>query len=57
MKQDNYDHAHDRQQAPGMSTGHWIIALFAMVIPLVSIIILIIWGFQIKPKSSGNSET
>lgn len=52
LKQDKQDRIHDRQLVPQMSTGKRIIALFAMTIPLVSIIILIIWTLKLRSDPS-----
>lgn len=52
MKQDKQDRVHERQLVPQMSTGQWIVALFAMTVPLLSIIILIVWAFKLRSDPS-----
>lgn len=52
MKRDKHDSADDSQLAREMSTGQWALALFAIAIPLLSIIILIIWAIQLRADPS-----
>jgi ABC-type Fe3+ transport system permease subunit len=57
VKQDNHDSAPQRQLLPARSTGQWALALFALTIPLVSIIILIVWAFRKKRNPAENAES